>query len=202
MMNYFFTLLVGVNFFCVSSSVLASDKCIRDLSSFLGVNQELAGYIKSDDPKVQSFIIKEYRTTAILGHGVYGVVFQVIDSKGKPFVLKQFEFDDEIAMDIKLMKLLKRKEYPIINVHSVDIDEMVAIFDYIEGVDLEILKESYKELGITRKKYLSLDREYLEMVKSYMQNHRDTELAREVSFRDFNVLYDFEADRIVIIDPR
>ena len=91
--------------------ILTSDEALRKVivKDRLEVFAKLANDLKID-PDILGTEIKvggwKYKILAVLGKGNYGTVYQVQNTKGKIFVIKEFSNSSDLALEVASLKRL------------------------------------------------------------------------------------------------
>jgi hypothetical protein len=142
------------------------------------------------DPLDAERFPKGFDVVALLGSGGEGHVY-VVRHDGKLECLKVFDTSDLLKDNLTKLKMLHDRGLSTPKILEVNENARWVRLEYIKGIPLDMLKKVGK---------LPEDEAY--RVRQILQAATATippDLRRGIS--PFNTLYDFEHDRIVVIDP-
>lgn len=217
-------LVISIFLFILCSSMAASavgdDRC----SSLLARDPKIVALIVSERKKLArdsgNFIheldlekIKgvTYEVLSYLGEGVEGTVYLARRTvgRGHEFVTIKYFSDARAArLHARLMQILSDNSLRSVKLFNSRFSKSdpVIVQEYIEGMNLEKVLSTKNPLGLSRNMIAEIKKkrrqifERFERIRSRPGDADDP--ASELSWRDYNLLYEFSTGDLVIIDGR
>jgi hypothetical protein len=124
---------------------------------------------------------KEYVTIQILGIGNEGILL-VAQSGAQLYTLKLFDHSDDLLSNLESL----RKQsliYPTLQVFDWDLEQSIAVFEFIDGIPLITLLDQWGQLSSSLKVQLSKTQ-----IPGVLQDPH-------------NVILDFYKGRLILVDP-
>ncbi|MCB9091149.1 MAG: hypothetical protein H6621_11095 [Halobacteriovoraceae bacterium] len=147
---------------------------------------------------------KRYQVVELLGSGSEAFVLLLKDSESeKRVVMKYFRNNDDASFAVS--GLGEYKNIPGIHiVNFIYLSGNIGLYEHVEGIPVRYIKTLYKELGLSIEEKDGIIQKFKDMNKLLDQSTDVDRNGKKPWFSlvlEGNVIYNFEQDRLIIIDP-
>lgn len=172
------------------------------------IGRDSGKYVSEPDPvKIKGVM---YEILSFLGEGVQGEVYLArrTGNAVSGFVtIKYFSDVPDARLHAKLMRILGDNDVRSVKVFESRFsrDEPVIVQEYVEGMTLDRVLSRENPLDLSRNAMADIKRKrrtLFQLFDRIRSQSREGDFASELSWRDYNVIYEFSTGDLVIIDGR